>query len=654
MTNNARELLIKGLNAHQAGDLERARGFYERGLALDALHPDGNRLLGTVHLQQGRFEAAEIYLTKALRVAPDDPETLNNLGAVLLHTGREGEALPLLQRALERRPGYADALSNLGEALRRGGRREESRQALAQALSAEPRHVNALYNLGVLLTEERDLDGARFCLEQAVSNFPGHIAARRQLANVHILRGEAAPAELMCAELLAILPDDHEVRAALASIHIAARRYDAARREVKYILDRQPDHLPALVCLGQVLRQTGHAEEALAVFRRILSDDPDNVRAALGVVSIQILQNDLEAALALARELAQRHPDDPSIRLDLGLALEKLGRHEEACATYREGLSLTSAHTAHPALHFNLATQLLLLGRYREGWREYAWRQKLGVWGTRRAGAPQWQGEPLAGKTLLIEAEQGLGDMIQFVRLVPALKTRGATVLLECQPALLRLLTSAAGVDTLIPQGEQPLPATDFRADLLSLPGLLDLNETNIPAAVPYLYAPADRMTFWQDRLASDCGLRVGIAWAGNPEHTDDANRSCPPSLFNLLLGLPGIAFYSLQKGVSAARTFPGCGIRDYSEEWPDLAETAAFVANLDLVISVDTAIAHLAGALGRRVWTLLPHSSDWRWQLKRDDSPWYPTMRLFRAPQPRAWRPLLETVAAALAAETR
>ncbi len=644
--NDAKVLLVQGLRAHQAGDLESARGFYERGLALDPFHPDGNRLLGTVYLQQGRFDCAETYLRKALRTAPDDAETLNNLGAVLLHTGREADALSLLRKALERRPGYADALSNLGETLRRLGERADARLALTRALAIEPRHANALYNLGVLLTEENEFEGARHCLEQALAIFPGHLAARRQLANVHILRGDAAAAEKICLELLAAQPDDHEVRAALASIYISIRRYDAAQRQAQYILDREPDHPRTLVCLGQVLRQSGRPAEALEMFRRVRAAHPDDVRAACGIVDTKILQNDLDGALALARELAQRHPRDPLVRLDLGLTLEKLGRHEEACAAYREGLALAPAH---PALHFNLATRLLLLGRYQEGWQEYAWRRRLGVWGAPRDGVPEWQGESLEGKTLLIEAEQGLGDMIQFVRLAPALKARGARLVLECQEALLRLMSTAAGIDTLVPRGTQPLPATDLRAPLLSLPGLLGVDAEHIPAATPYLTAPPDRVAFWKDRLAPERGLRVGIAWAGNPEHTDDANRSCPPQFFRPLLELPGIAFYSLQKGSSAAQAFPGRGIRDYSEEWPDLAETAAFVTNLDLVIAVDTAVVHLAGALGARVWTLLPYSPDWRWQLNRDDSPWYPTMRLFRAPQPRAWTPLIREVAAAL-----
>jgi Flp pilus assembly protein TadD len=646
MTNKARELLIKGLNAHQAGDLESARGFYERGLALDPLHPDGNRLLGTVYLQQGRFDYAETYLRNALQTAPDDAEALNNLGAVLLHTCRETDALSLLRRALERRPHYADALSNLGETLRRLGERAEAKQALSRALALDSHHANALYNLGVLLTEENDFEGARYCLEQALAIFPGHLAARRQLANVHILRGDAAAAEKICLDLLDILPDDHEVRTSLASIYVSLRLYEAAWKEIQYILDREPDHPHATVCMGQILLKTNRPADALETFHRVLSAYPDEKRASCGILETKILQNDLDAALALATELAERHPRDPLVRLDLGLVLEKLGRYEQACAAYRHGLAVAPAH---PALHFNLANCLLLLGRFHEGWQEYEWRRKLGLWGTPRDGVPEWQGESLEGKTLLIEAEQGLGDMIQFVRLAPALKARGATLVLECQETLIRLLTTAAGIDMLVRQGTQPLPVTDLRAPLLSLPRLLRVDAEYIPAATSYLTAPAERVAFWKDRLAPYDGLRVGIAWAGNPEHTDDANRSCPPQFFRSLLDLPGIAFYSLQKGGCVEQAFPGGNIQDHSAEWPDLAETAAFVANLDLVISVDTVIAHLAGALGQRVWTLLPYSPDWRWQLNRDDSPWYPTMRLFRAPQPRAWAPLIQEVATAL-----
>lgn len=650
---NVRALLLEALRTHQAGDFDKAYGLYQRALLLDPNQPDGNRLFGTLCLQIGRFQEAEPYLKRALSLAPADAETHNNLGAVLLHTGRPGEATTSLREALSLRPDYADAYSNLGEALRQTGNAGGARAALEKALALNPDHANALFNLGVLRTAERDYASAAQCLERALAIFPGHVAARRQLVNVFIASGEYLKAEQHCRILLSEAPEDHEVRVALTSIFIAARQYDEARKEVQYVLARAPDHPRGKVCLGQILRQTGRTDEALALFREVAASHPEEPRAQLGVVDVLLRQGELDAALAMAEEVAGRFPKEGLARLDLGTVLEKLGRHEDACATYRAGLALLPDQSA---LHFNLGNQLLLLGRFEEGWEEYEWRTRLAAWGIRDTSRKTWSGEPIEGKSLLIEAEQGLGDMIQFVRLAPLVADRGATVLLECQPELMRLFQSAAGVRQIVPKPCREEAKPDLRIPLLSLPRILDIRLENIPADLPYLAPPAGLVDAWKARLAGDPGVRVGIAWSGNPQHIDDANRSCPPALLKPLLAVPGATFYSLQKGGSAVLSADGLAtaVRDFSNEWTDFADTAAFMQALDLVISVDTAVVHLAGALGRPVWALLPFAPDWRWLLAREDSPWYPTMRLFRARRPRDWQSVIRRAADALTGEIR
>lgn len=650
---NARELLIQGLQAHQAGNLETALDLYKRGLALDPRHPDGNRLYGTLCLQTARFEEAEQYLRHALQVAPTDAETHNNLGAVLLHTGRPSEAISSLRAAILLRPAYDDAHSNLGEALRQVGDTKGAQAAIEKALTLNPNHTNALFNLGVLKTAERDYAGAARYLERTLTLFPGHVAARRQLVNVYVTSAEYLKGEQHCRILLRQIPDDHEVRVVLVSILIAARRYDEAMEEIRYVLDRVPDHPRARVCFGHTLRQTGRPEEALAAFREVAASHPEEPRASGGIVEILLRRGELNAALPLAEEIVSRFPDNGLPRLDLGTVLEKLGRHEDACAAYRAGLTLLPDQ---PGLHFNLANQLLSLGRFEEGWEEYEWRRRIASWSVTGANCRTWAGEPLEGKTLLIEAEQGLGDVIQFVRLAPLVAAQGANVLLESQPELMRLFESAAGVWKILQKPcDQHLQA-DFRVPLLSLPRLLGIRLENIPAQVPYLAPPDELVDIWKARLANDTGFRVGIAWSGNPQHIDDANRTCPVALLHPLLDVPGTTFYSLQKGGGPALSEAGMAakVRDVSEEWTDFADTAAFAQTLDLVISVDTAVAHLAGALARPVWTLLPFAPDWRWLLGREDSPWYPTMRLFRAPRPRDWGSLIGRAASALAQEVR
>lgn len=644
---DVRALLLAGLRHHQEGQYADAAGFYEQALALDPRHPDGNRLLGTLCLQAGAFGPAEKHLRLAVELTPADAEANNNLGAVLLHQKRSHEALPFLRTAAALRPAYADALSNLGDALRQTGDTEGAHRTLNEALSVSPHHANALYNLGVLLSAVGDLGGAIAMLEAALASFPGHLAARRELANTRILACDYLAAERDCRTLLDANPLDHDVRAALVSILIASGRHDEAAVETKRILDQSPEHPQAAVCGAQILLHTGHGSDALAAFRELAARNPEEPRAALGVVEALLAEGAFEEALAQAEVAAMRFPNEGMALLDLGLTLEKSGRHEEACTAYRNGLVLLPQQ---PALHFNLGNQMLLLRRFEEGWQEYEWRTRLAAWGRCDSSLPLWDGGTIEGKTILLLAEQGIGDMIQFSRLAPLVAARGGRVILECQPELARLLESAEGCAQIV---SKPAPAdtpAEVCAPLLSLPRLLGLNENNIPAMLPTLAPPAELVVHWQARLADQPGFRVGIAWSGNRKHVDDANRSCPAELLTPLQGVAGAVFYSLQKG---GETVPP-GIRDFSSEWADFCDTAAFMASLDLVISVDTAAAHLAGALGLPVWTLLPFAPDWRWMLGREDSPWYPTMRLFRPRKPRAWRGLIGEVADALAERIR
>lgn len=638
-----RAMLLEALRSHQTGVFNAAAGLYQRALLLDPMQPDGNRLFGTLCLQTGRFDEAERYLRIAANLAPADAETHNNLGAVLLHIGQYEEAIPSLQKAIALRSNYDDAFSNLGEALRKINDTAGAHAALEKALAINPNHANALFNIGVLMIAERNIPGAINALEQALSIFPGHVAAQRQLINSYITISDYLKAEQHCRTLLVLNPDDHEVRAALASIYIATRQYDKALQESRYTLDRVPDHIRAGICLGQVLRQTGHLDEALTIFQEIAERQPEEPRAAGGIVEVLLRRGELDAALTLAEETVLRHPRGGLSWLDLGTVLEKLGQTEVACSAYRKGIDLLPDQ---PALHFNLGNQLLLLGRFEEGWQEYEWRTRLAIWGVNAVNCMSWSGQPLKGKTLLIKAEQGMGDMIQFVRLVPMIEKQGGKIMLECQPELVRLFQSVGGIDRLTSKPYSESEQPDVHIPLLSLPKLLGIQLENIPANIPYLAPPAELVDGWKRRLIADSGMRVGIAWSGNPQHIDDGNRSCPPELLAPLLAVQGATFYSVQKeGTSAA-----AGIKDLSSEWGDFADTASFMQMLDLVITVDTAAAHLAGALGIPVWTLLPFAPDWRWLLDRSDSPWYPSMRLFRQPRPRAWGPVISEVASELA----
>lgn len=649
ISQDVRKLLLDALRLHQAERFDNAAGLYRSALALSPDQPDGNRLYGTLCLQTGQFDEAERHLRRALAAAPDDADALSNLGAVLIHTGRPADAVHFLKKSIDLRPAFPDALSNLGEALRQAGDREGARIALGQALTLEPNHANAFFNLGVLNAEDHDYTSAIQCFEHSLALFPNHLAAQRQLADAHIVLGHYPEAEVLCRNILDADPGAHEVRCALISILTSAGYLEEACEQIEIILAAVPDHPRALVCLGSILRQSGRLEEALNLFQRLISLGQEEPRALGGIVDTRIAMGDFEGALELAHEAVRRFPKEGLLYLDLGVAQEKLCRPSEACDSYRAGLSLLPYH---PALHFNLGTQLLLLGRFDEGWREYEWRTRLAVWGIQPPSRTRWHGEPLGGDPLVIKVEQGIGDMLQFVRLLPELAARGIHVVLECQPSLRRLLENADGIAELREAGPPSQKDGEWQASLLSLPGILGISADTIPSAVPYLKVPEKDIEAWRERLKADRGYRVGIAWSGNPQHMNDANRSCPLACFAPLFEVQGASFYSLQPGGgSALQSEPAAKrVIDLTDSIGDFADTAALLMNMDLVISVDTSVAHLAGALAKPVWTLLPFAPDWRWQTQRADSPWYPSMRLFRQHKPRSWQEPVQEAAQALA----
>lgn len=351
-----------------------------------------------------------------------------------------------------------------------------------------------------------------------------------------------------------------------------------------------------------------------------------------------------EAAESYRRAL-QFAPELHDARVALASCLQSLGDPDEALAACN---TVLQAAPYHAEAHWNRALLLLQQGAYVAGWQEYEWR-----WQKRRFTSPQrqfaqplWQGEPLAGKTILIHAEQGFGDTLQFCRYLPLVAASASQVVFECHPQLTTLMDGLSPNITIVAMG-QPLPPFDCHLALMSLPHLFGTTLETIPASMPYLRAPLKRLPFWRSVMPERSGkLRVGLCWARKPFPNPD--RCCPAALLDRLAACTGVAYYSLQVD-SFGLGRPLLPLIDLTSQLRDFADTAALVAQLDLVISVDTAVAHLAGAMGVPCWLLLSTDVDWRWMLKREDSPWYPGMRLFRQQQPGNWPGVLERVVAAL-----
>ena len=353
-----------------------------------------------------------------------------------------------------------------------------------------------------------------------------------------------------------------------------------------------------------------------------------------------------EDAIACYDRALAAAPRIPELHVNKGTALRALNRFDEALASFAAAIAIDPMRAE---AHYNAGLVRLCLGRFREGWQGYAWRWRKADWASRRRDfcAPQWDGQqPIAGKTILLHAEQGLGDTLQFVRFAPLLAKSGATVIIECQPELRNLLRDLDGAAAVVAR-DDPLPNLDLHCPLLSLPLAFETELATIPANIPYLRPPRDRVERWRGRLPQHGRLRVGLCWAGSRMHLNDRNRSIPLERFATLLSVPGVDFVSVQKEVDAAQAaiLHVRGVTQLGGDFADFVDTAAVVAMLDLVISVDTSIAHLAGAMGKAVGLLVPFSPDWRWLLERTDSPWYPTMRLFRQPAIADWDTPLERV---------
>jgi len=399
-----------------------------------------------------------------------------------------------------------------------------------------------------------------------------------------------------------------------------------------------PNNGDAACNLGVALRGLGRLDEAVDAFRRAGPED------ATALYNLGLTFNDQgrfeEAGGAYEAAVAVK-PDYLEAHVNLGNALWDLGRLDEAEKRFQLALE---AAPDNPEVHKTLGFLQLLRGSFESGWQNYAWRLKEPDNPLKKASYPGrlWEGEPIAGKTLLVYHEQGLGDVIQFARYLPLVQQRGARIVFEVQAPLVGLMETSGLADRVVRAGAT-LPAYDFHVPLLELPRLFETDATNIPSETPYLRVSTERLAAWKSRLAGDGTLKVGIAWAGNPVNKVDRKRSMPPDLFLPLAAMDGVSLFSLQVGREGeARSVLGGAITDLAPLFADFADTAAAMDHLDLIISVDTAVAHLAGALGRPVWTLLPKWPDWRWLLERDDSPWYPSMTLFRQETVGDWPPVI------------
>jgi len=563
------------------------------------MHPveiDAILKLAKTALRGGRVRQAETMYRQVLGAEPNCPEAIHFLGVVAMRHRQHNKALQLVTQSIGLESGRADFYNNLSTLLRHMKRMPEALGAVERAIELQP-HARAFTNKGLALKKLGRVDEAIDAYRAALKLRPEHAEAVKLLGNALSRKSENAEALRHLGRLTELRPRDWQ-----------------ARRD-----------------LGHALQRAGRPAEAVLAYRAAAELEPGEADAHNG----------------------------------LGAALLMCGRVCEAEGALRRCLSIDADHVDG---HWNLGLTLLTKGQWRQGWIEYEWRRHLSQDGAFESDfrQPPWNGGPLDQATVLVLCEQGLGDTLQFIRYVPLMVRRGANVIIECASRLVPLLeqmgsstgSSDAGRIKVIARGE-PLPPFDMHVRLMSLPGIFGSMPDNLPSEVPYLQADPARMARCKERLGSNDGLRIGIVWQGSTMNRTDPFRSMPLEMLAPLAQVEGVRFVSLQSGVGSEQLEKHVAAFNFIE-WSDpadvtrdtLEDTAAMIKNLDLVISVDTSLAHLAGALAVPVWVTLSAGCDWRWLLERTDTPWYPTMRLFRQKRLGDWKPVIDQMAQELRAK--
>ncbi len=554
--------------------------------------------------------ADEALMRDLIQLKPDHWRALTRLAQILCRTNRMEEAAQLISRAQALEPENAEILTVIGEIQLRGGKLQEAVATFTKALEISPNHPQASLNLGRLLLD----------LGQ---NMPG---ATHLLNAVKALPGDA-PAHLGMAMALTRLGKHAD---ALNAYKVAAKG--------------EPPTGDVLNNHGVAMDGAGRKAEAITLLRAAVIIQPDSWTAWDNLGNALLSRGNARMAESCHRQALALKPDNAATLSNLANALHRLGRMEESVHFYR--LAIVAAPNS-AKFHTNLALTLLLMEQYEEGWKEYEWR-----WKEHPAFPPYlkekpWTGQRLRRGTLLLQAEQGFGDTIQFIRYATQLKQFAKRIVLICQPELVRIMKTVPDVDEVLPEGS-PTPPFDAGLTLLSVPGILKVGIEPIAPAPPYIFAPPG--------AGFDLGpkkkkLRVGLVWAGRPTNGDDWNRSMPAHLLTPMLQIPDVEFISLQKGEVAPRIGrpPPELIVDAGNRCNDFADTAAVISQLDLLIAVDTSVAHLAGAMGKPVWVMLPMIPDFRWRLDGEITPWYHNFTLFRRKSGEGWERVLFSVAQSL-----
>ncbi len=616
---------------------------------LDLSSVDDPDFARAVDLQsQGNIDQAASLYSHIIARDNQHFKAIHNLAGIVAHKGHKERAIGLYELATRIEPRYASAYCNWGVVLKQTGVVDDVIDKFEKAIALDPDILAAHTNLAELYRTQRHFRKAVESYQQAVRINPQLLEMHNNMGVCYRALNENKLAVECFQKALEIKPDYIDATVNMGNALGALGLKEQAITYLRRSIELEPNLAAAYNNLGIALADTGELEEAMACYEKAISLNAKSHEALSNMANVLNSSGNSSLAVAKLEEAIALKPDYWSAYNNMGNALKDMGQYDDAIEKFKTAVELEPNSGEANA---NLGYMHLLQGRFLEGWDGYAWRGKVKgeALARRTYDQPAWDGGELSGKHIYVYPEQGLGDIVQFSRYTTLLKERGAEVTLELPKSLCSLLEGLENLDHIHLQ-DTPPPDFDLHASIMDLPQLFGTTLETIPNPEGYLKADEGLNQKWKERLSSFNGFRVGFVWAGNPKHTNDRNRSLKLEQIRPLLETDGVDAFSLQVGKNGeAVAMYETKITDLAPELTDFAETAAAMNNLDLIITVDTSPLHVAGALGRPVWGLIPFVPDWRWLLERSDNPWYPTLQLFRQDSTKEWQPVIDQVARAL-----
>lgn len=637
--------------ALQQGQLEKALSFTRQLLALPDRPAGDFYLQGQILAAGHQHQMAHAAFAQAVARAPDHLEAIYNLAVASEIIGNLPQAQRWFQKAVDVQPEDPDLRCQLAKAHISAGDLDAAGRVLKIIMQRWPDHAAAHHLLGTVHKRQGDNRAGTTCFQRAIALDPENADVYNNLGLLLQSQGRVEAAIATLEKAVALQPEKAVLYFNLGFAYQMAERWQKAQDQYQKALAIDPQMVMALQNLGSLLKMKGRPADALDCFQRALAIEPESAEIINNLGNALEKTGDWQGAIECLQKALEIQPEYPEAFNNLGVAHSVAGHYCRARHGFDQALRIRPDFAE---AQFNRAVLLLLHGELGAGWQAYESRfQKTDVRDVYpyRYDLPRWDGGIFANRTLYIHDEQGFGDAIQFVRYLPEVKKLGGRVVFETRAPLMPLFAEFAGIDHLVlrPDRAEPVVDADMQVALMSLPNRMHTDSiAQIPQKTPYLRADPKRVDKWADRIGGNGGLRIGLVWSGNPGHENDHHRSIPLDLLQPLLSDASVDWVILQKGISKSEQ---ALLTSYArvilvgDQLADFADTAAVIDQLDLLITVDTAAAHLAGAMDKPVWVLLPYAPDWRWLLDRADSPWYPAARLFRQPAPGNWVSVIERI---------